>query len=145
MARRRSKDHRISVRELVDQQRGALYATGHQNVNMSLPQNVIERIDFLKARYGLRSRDAVVARIIAKSKTTIDPDHFVQRVADVDTVFRRISPIVPGELAIYMKQIQQRFRNLAYGPVFEMIFAEVGNDLSIPDGRPEPARQATTL
>ena len=126
------KNQTEKVKELVQQQRDELYSTGHQNLNMALPLEAIEKIDLLKKRYNLRSRDAVVAKIIAKSKATISPHSFALRAAAPDTVFRRISPIVPNELAHYVKQIQERFRNIAYGPVFEMIFAEVGSDLSTP-------------
>ena len=63
---------------------------------------------------------------------TTSPDAFTQRAAKAETSFRRISPIVPSELAEYVRRVQLRFRNIAYGPVFEMIFAEVGGDLSNP-------------
>lgn len=122
----------MSVRQLVQQQRDGLYATGHQNLNMTLPQGVIDHLDVLKKRYNLRSRDAVVGRVIAKSQATASPDLFALRAADAGTVFRRISPIVPNELADYVKQIQRRFRNIAYGPIFEMMFAEVSLDLALP-------------
>ena len=120
------------MKELVRQQRGELYAAGHQNLNMALPEQVIEQIDRLKERHRLRSRDAVVSRIIRKCMATTRPDAFTQRAANSDTTFRRISPIVPGELADYVKRVQFRFRNVGYGPVFEMIFAEIGGDLSNP-------------
>lgn len=118
------------MKELVQQQRRELYATGHQNLNMSLSAETVARIDALKHRYHLRSRDAVVARVIRKCMATKQPETFVQRSADPDTTFRRISPIVAGELADYVRRVQLRFRSLAYGPVFEMILAEVGNDLT---------------
>ena len=132
MALPRTMHHRMSVKQLVQQQRDGLYASGHQNLNMALPQAVIDHIDVLKKRYNLRSRDAVVVLVIARSKATADPDIFALRAADAGTVFRRISPIVPNELAEYVKQIQGRFRNIAYGPIFEMMFAEVGLDLLPP-------------
>ncbi len=135
----------MSVKELVQHQRAGLYLTGHQNLNMVLPLSILEQIDHLKTRHGLRSRDAVVARIIAAAKATVDPDDFVQRAADVDTVFRRISPIVPNELAGYVQQIQRRFRNLAYGPVFEMIFAQVGSDGSNEDASSHQTAQPAGL
>jgi hypothetical protein len=131
MARPRSTTQR-TVKELVQQQRGELYATGNQNLNMALPEGVIAEIDALKKRYKLRSRDAVVSRIIRKCMSTISPDDFVQRPADGDTALRRISPIVANELVDYVQQVQRRFRNMPYGPVFEMIFAEIGSDLSNP-------------
>lgn len=127
------------MKELVQQQRGKLYAAGHQNLNMTLSAETVERIDELKKRYRLRSRDAVVARIIGKCMTTIDPNAFTHRAADPETVYRRISPIVAGELADYVRRVQLRFRSLAYGPVFEMILAEAGADLdapTLPAGRP---------
>ena len=127
------------MKELVQQQRRALYALGHQNLNMSLSAETVIRIDALKKRYALRSRDAVVARIIRKCMATTRPEAFTQRPADPDTSFRRISPIVAGELADYVRQIQLRFRGLAYGPVFEMILAEVGADLTTAPA-PVPAR-----
>lgn len=120
----------MTMKQLVQQQRHELYATGHQNLNMSLSVETVTRIDTLKKRYGLRSRDAVVARVIRKCMTTKRPDAFIQRSADPETQFRRISPIVAGELADYVRRVQLRFRSLAYGPVFEMILAEVGADLS---------------
>src|SRR3546814_16549660 len=85
-----------------------------------------------KKRFRLRSRAAGVARIIRKCMATVSPDDFVQRAADNNMSLRRISPIVPSELADYVQQVQRRFRNMPYGPVFEMIFAEVGSDLSNP-------------
>lgn len=118
------------MKELVQQQRRELYATGHQNLNMSLSVETVARIDALKQQHRLRSRDAVVARVIRKCMTTTQPEAFTQRPADPDTTFRRISPIVAGELADYVRRVQLRFRGLAYGPVFEMILAEVGSDLS---------------
>jgi len=132
MARPRGTTQRMTVKELVQQQRGELYASGHQNLNMALPTELIGEIDVLKKRYRLRSRDAVVARIIRKCMATVSPDDFVQRAADNNMNLRRISPIVPSELADYVQQVQRRFRNMPYGPVFEMIFAEVGSDLSNP-------------
>ena len=132
MARPRTKTRRMTVKELVRQQRGELYATGHQNLNMALPSGLIDEIDTLKKRYRLRSRDAVVARIIRQCMATVSPDDFVQREADGDATLRRISPIVENELADYVQQVQRRFRNMPYGPVFEMIFAEIGSDLSNP-------------
>ena len=118
------------MKELVQQQRDELYSSGHQNLNMALSKWTIQQIDLIKQRLRLRSRDQVVARIIRKGLTTLDPDGFVQRASDPTTEYRRISPIVAGELANYVKQVQRRFRNIGYGPVFEMIFAEVGADLS---------------
>ena len=112
MARPRTKTRRMTVKELVRQQRGELYATGHQNLNMALPSGLIDEIDTLKKRYRLRSRDAVVARIIRKCMATVSPDDFVQRAADGDATLRRISPIVANELADYVQQVQRRFRNM---------------------------------
>ena len=129
------------MKELVQQQRRELYATGHQNLNMSLSVETVARIDALKQRYRLRSRDAVVARVIRQCMSTTQPETFVQRSADPDTSFRRISPIVAGELADYVRRVQLRFRSLAYGPVFEMILAEVGNDLT---AAPVPAPDRST-
>ena len=120
----------MTMKELVQQQRDELYASGHQNLNMALSRWTIQQIDLIKTRYRLRSRDQVVARIIRKGLTTLDPDSFVQRASDPATEYRRISPIVAAELVNYVKQVQRRFRNIGYGPVFEMIFAEVGTDLS---------------
>ena len=119
------------MKELVQQQRHALYAAGHRNLNMLLPVETVAQIDGLKKRYGLRSRDAVIARVIRKCMSTTKPEAFVQRAADPDTKFRRISPIVAGELADYVRRIQLRFRSVAYGPVFEMILAQIGTDLTI--------------
>lgn len=118
MARARS-DSRLSVKELVQQQRDALYATGHQNLNMALAEATVEQIGILKARYELRSRDAVVARIVRKGLATIEPDDFVMKPCDPDTVFRRIYPIAPPELVDYVKRIQKRFHNVGCGPVSE--------------------------
>ena len=118
------------MKELVQQQRRELYATGHQNLNMSLSIETVARIDALKQRYRLRSRDAVVARVIRKCMATTPAEAFTQRPADPDTSFRRISPIVAGELADYVRRVQLRFRSLAYGPVFEMILTEVGANLT---------------
>lgn len=120
------------MRELVQQQRDELYASGHRNLNMALPEEVIAEIDRLKQRYRLRSRDAVVSRVIRKCMVTSPPEALVQRATSPIMAFRRISPIVPGELADYVRRVQLRFRNIAYGPAFEMIFAEVGGDLSNP-------------
>ncbi|MBB3588939.1 hypothetical protein [Sphingomonas sp. BK481] len=131
MARPEKKNQKEIVRELVQQQRDALYASGHQNMAMSVRPEVIDQIDVLKKRYKLRSRDAVIARVIAKSKATFSPETFALQAADKNTL-RKISPIVPNDLVDYVKQIQRRFRGIACGPVFEMIFAEVGNDLSNP-------------
>ena len=130
------------MKELVQQQRRELYAAGHQNLNMLLSVETVALIDALKQRYRLRSRDAVVARVIRKCLTTIPPDAFAQRPVDPDTAFRRISPIVAGELADYVRQVQLRFRGLAYGPVFEMILAEVGTDLAVVP-IPVPGRSTT--
>lgn len=132
MAKPQSTTRRLSMKELVQQQRDGLYSTGHQNLNMALPVATIAQIDLLKKRYRLRSRDAVVARIIRKCSVMVEPDAFVQRAADPDTEYRSISPIVAHELAAYVKQVQRRFRNIGYGTVFVMIFAEVGTDLSNP-------------
>ena len=121
----------MSVKELVQQQRDELYVTGHRNLRMSLSEDVITQLDVLKKNYGLRSRDAVVARIIRKAKASVAPKDYVQRpAADPDMTYRWISPIVAVELSDYVKDIQRCFRGLNYGPVFEMIFAVVGDDLS---------------
>ena len=127
-----SQIRRMTVKELVQQQRDELYATGHQALKLSLSETMIEQIDLLKKQYKLKSRDAVVARIIRKCMETTSPEVFVQRASDPDIVYRCISPIVANELVDYVKQIQRRFRSITYGPVFEMIAAEVGNDLSKP-------------
>jgi hypothetical protein len=121
------------MKELVQQQRAGLYETGNQTLCMAVPVPMIVQIDILKKRYGLRSRDAIIARIIRKSLTTIRPDSFVQRsAASPDIAYRWITPIVAIELVDYMKEIQKRFRSLSLGGAFEMIFAEVGEDLSNP-------------
>ncbi|KRB78792.1 hypothetical protein ASE22_25195 [Sphingomonas sp. Root720] len=120
----------MSMKQLVQQQRDELYASGHRNLNMALSEGTIQQIDLMKKRYRLRSRDQVVARVIRKCSATVDPDSFVQHATSPATQYRRISPIIAGELADYVKQVQRRFRNIGYGPVFEMIFAEVGTDLS---------------
>ncbi len=127
------------MKELVQQQRDELYATGHQNLNMSVSIETVATIDALKKRYGLRSRDAAVARIIRQCMTRVQPDAFIQRSADPDIKFRRISPIVAGELADYVRQIQCRFRGLSYGPVFEMILAEVSTSLTAAAVSPKDA------
>jgi hypothetical protein len=130
MARLGSTAQRMTMRELVQQQRTELYASGHQNLNMALSEATIEKIDEMKRRYRLRSRDAVVGRIIRRCSTTVGPNDFVQRASDPDIRYRRISPIIAGELVDYVKRVQLRFRNMGYGAVFEMIFAEVGTNLS---------------
>lgn len=118
-----------SVKQLVREQRGELYASGHRNLNMVLPGDLIERIDVWKRRYRLGSRDAVVARVIRQCMATTNPDAFIlhARARQMDT--RRISPIVAAELADYVRLIQDRFHGLAYGPIFEMIASRVGADL----------------
>lgn len=133
MARSRSLSPKLTVNELVQQQRDALYASGHRNLRMSLPEDIVRQLSEMKVRYRLGSRDMVVARVIRKAKATIRPDQFVQRTASApSTVYRWISPIVANELGDYLKDIQKHFRNLSYGAVFEMIFAEIGQDLSKP-------------
>lgn len=122
--------HGKTMKELVQQQRRALYDAGNRNLNMSLSLEAIEQIDALKRRYRLRSRDAVVARIIRKCMGSADADALTQRAADPRASYRRISPIVAGELVEFVKAVQVRFRGLAYGPVFEMLLAEVDGDLS---------------
>src|SRR3546814_20491960 len=107
MARPRGTTQRMTVKELVQQQRGELYASGHQNLNMALPAELIGEIDVLKKRYRLRSRDAVVARIIRKCMATVSPDDFVQRAADNNMSLRRISPFVPRTLAPYKSTERQ--------------------------------------
>lgn len=126
---------RAKVKALVRQQRGNLYSSGHQNLNMALPVEAIDQIDRLKKRYNLRSRDAVVVRVIAKSHATLTPEAFTLRATDGAAVIKRISPIVPNELAGYVKRIQQQFRNIPYGPLFEMMLATVGADLTMPPGQ----------
>ena len=118
------------MKQLVQQQRGELYASGHQNLNMAVSEATIAKIDEMKTRYRLRSRDAVVGRIIRRALSTVDPDSFVLRASVPGTAYRRISPIVAGELVDYVKRVQRRFHNLGYGPVFEMIFDEVGTNIS---------------
>jgi hypothetical protein len=133
MAGSRSTTPRKTVKELVQQQRAELYATGHQNLKMSLPVETIAKLDELKKRYGLRSRDAVVGRMIRKCMDSTAPEDFALRPSDnPEAEYRWVSPIVATELAEYVKQIKRRFRNTSYGPVFEMIYAEVGDDLSKP-------------
>ena len=136
---------RAKVKALVQQQRGNLYSSGHQNLNMALPVEAIDQIDRLKKRYNLRSRDAVVARVIAKSHATLTPEAFTLRATDGAVVLKRISPIVPNELAGYVKRIQQQFRNIPYGPLFEMMLATVGADLTIPPGLPADTIEATAV
>lgn len=118
-----------SVRDLVREQRDGLYASGHQNLNMSLPSALIGRIDAWKSRYRLGSRDAVVARVIRQCMSTTTPDGFVLHAKPRCADMRRISPIVAADLAAYVKRIQDRFHGIAYGPVFEMIADRVGPDL----------------
>ena len=120
------------MKELVQQQRSELYAAGHQNLNMALPEELIAQIDELKRRHRLRSRDAVISRAIRKCMATTSPDAFTRRAIEPGAVYRRISPIVPAELVDYVKRVQLRFRNIAYGPVFEMIFAEIDGNVSHP-------------
>lgn len=127
---------RAKVNAAVQRQRGKLYSSGHQNLNMALPVEAIDQIDRLKKRYNLRSRDAVVARVIAKSHATLTPEAFTLRATEGEAVFKRISPIVSNELAGYVKRIQQQFRNIPYGPLFEMMLATVGADLTMPPGQP---------
>lgn len=131
MARPRSLSPK-TVKQLVREQRGDLYAAGHQNLNMTLPTGVIAQIDAWKGRYRLRSRDAVVARVIRQCMATTSPDAFVLRAAALEPDTRRISPIVPAELADYVKRVQHRFHGIPYGPVFELIVAQVGGDLTEP-------------
>lgn len=131
MAKQQSKAPGLTMKELVQQQRAGLYATGNQTLCMAVPVSMIAQIDVLKKRYGLRSRDAIIARIIRRALTTIRPDSFVQRAAtSPDIAYRWITPIVAIELVDYMKEIQTRFRNLSLGSAFEMVFAEVGDDIS---------------
>lgn len=117
-------------KELIQQARACLYATGHQNLNMTLSVDVLARIDTWKGRYRLRSRDAVVARVIRQCMATTDLDTFVLHAATRGPEVRRISPIVPADLTSYVKRLQNRFHGIAYGPVFEMIVAQVGEDLA---------------
>lgn len=129
MARPRSSAPK-SVAQLVREQRDGLYAAGHQNLNMALAAPVIAQIDAWKRRHRLRSRDAVVALVIRQCMTLTEPEAFILRAAPRTDDTRRISPIVPADLADYVKRIQRHFHGIAYGPVFEMIVAEVGPDLN---------------
>lgn len=144
MARPRPKTPGLTMKELVQQQRAELYATGNRNLNMAVSEATIQQIDSLKKVYRLRSRDAIVARIIRKASVTVSPDQYVQRAASSpDTVYRWISPIIAIELVDYVKEIQKRFRNLSLGSAFEMVFAEVGHDLSNPPVQLELIEAAT--
>jgi hypothetical protein len=84
------------MKELVQQQRAELYATGNRNLNMAVSEATIQQIDRLKKEYRLRSRDAIVARIIRKASVTVSLDHYVQRAASSPIRFiagsRRLSP-----------------------------------------------------
>lgn len=118
-----------TVKQLVQEQRSQLYAAGHRNLNMALRSEVIARLDAWKQRLGLRSRDAVVALVLERCMATTLPDAFVQRASEPDASLKRISPIVPGELAAYMKRVQGVFRSQAYGPLFEMMVQQAGAEL----------------
>ena len=117
------------MKQLVQEQRNTLYAAGHQNLNMALRVEVIAQLDAWKHRLGLRSRDAVVALVLERCMATTLPDAFVHRASDPDASLKRISPIVSGVLARYMKRVQGRFRSQAYGPLFELMVQQAGADL----------------
>lgn len=117
-----------TVKQLVQEQRNDLYATGHRNLNMALRVDVIAQLDAWKQSLGLRARDAVVALVLEQCMATTLPDAFVQHASDPGATLKRISPIVPGELAGYMKRVQGRFRNQAYGPLFEMMVRQVASE-----------------
>lgn len=121
--------HPKPIKQLVQERRDGLYATGHRNLNMALPEQAIAQIDAWKTRYRFRSRDAVVARVIERCMASAHPAAFVQRASSPEAALRRISPIVAVELAEYLKQVQRRFRNTGYGPIFEMMIDRVGDDL----------------
>lgn len=130
------------MKQLVREQRDGLYAAGHQNLHMMLSEGVIAKIDAWKGRYRLRSRDAVVARVIRQCMTSTNPDAFVLRAASGQPETRRISPIVPADLADYVKRVQHRFHGIPYGPVFEMIVAQIGPDLA---DTPAPAPERLSV
>lgn len=131
MARPRSSDPK-SIKQLVQKRRDGLYASGHRNLNMALSEQAIAQLDAWKARYRLRSRDAVVARVIERCMASAHPTTFLQRAAAPEAVLRRISPIVAVELADYLKEVQRRFRSVAYGPIFEMLMDRIGDALVAP-------------
>ena len=119
-----------TVKQLVREQRGELYASGHQNLNMVLPSELVDQLDAWKRRYRLGSRDAVVARVIRQCMATTSPDAFILHARTRPAEVRRISPIVAAELADYVRLIQHRFHGMAYGPVFEMIAGRIGANFS---------------
>lgn len=119
-----------SVKQLVQQQRDGLYAQGHQNLHMTLPADAIARIDALKQRWALRSRDAVIARIVRQCMDTVPVDALVASISPIDVELRRLSPIIPGDLVAFVKQVQQRFRHRAYGPIVEMMLAAIDQERS---------------
>lgn len=122
----------LTMRELVQQQRSGLYAAGNRNLNMAVSLQTLAQIDRLKRLYRLRSRDAIVARVIAAVMANREPDRFVERAAaSPDTHYRWISPIIAIELIGFVKAVQARFRNMSLGGAFELIFAEIGDDLAI--------------
>lgn len=134
MARPRSASPKTAV-QLVREQRDGLYATGHQNLNMKLSAAVVAQIDVWKRRHRLRSRDAVVAQVIRQCMATASPETFVLRASADAPDVRRISPIVPADVADYVKGVQRRFHGIPYGPVFEMIVARIGAELADPAGQ----------
>lgn len=132
MGRPRSKTPVLTVKELVQQQRSGLYAAGNRNLNMAVSVQTLAQIDRLKRLYRHRSRDAIVARVIAAVMSSSEPDRFIERAAaSPDTRYRWISPIIGLELIDFVKAVQARFRSMSLGGAFELIFAEIGEDLAI--------------
>jgi hypothetical protein len=81
MGRPRSKTPVLTVKELVQQQRSGLYAAGNRNLNMAVSVQTLAQIDRLKRLYRHRSRDAIVARVIAAVMSSSEPDRFIERAA----------------------------------------------------------------
>jgi hypothetical protein len=132
MGRPRFKIPGLTIRELVQQQRSSLYAAGNRNLNMAVSLQTLAQIDRFKRLYRLRSRDAIVARVIASVMTRHEPDRFVERAAvSPDMRYRWISPIIAIELIAFVKAVQARFRNMSLGGAFELIFAEIGEEQAI--------------
>ena len=108
------------------QRRNEAYNAGYEQVCLSLPASLIRRLDALKTSYRLPSRAAVADDMIRRAAATIASNEYgLPPLLAVDDPLTRITLLLHGEHAAYLRIVSYHLRDALLGVAFEAIAQRV--------------------
>lgn len=106
--------------------RAANLASGIRQYTFSLPQSVVEKLDRLKQRHGIKSRDRAAAAMIRRASDLYKAtDIALPPAPPPSDPLKRIVLNLQAERAAYLQAIASNYRGASLSLAFEAIAAVV--------------------